>query len=267
MSPSISPEEEDLAVLQMCVDRRLPRNLEDKAKLRAAKANKANKIQRTRLDPQTQAAIGIAFEYRKCWQPGEELHIRFLGGHPSVQKKVVEIARQWMDSANIKLTFDNAPDAAIRIAFRRGGSWSWVGMEALQIAPDEPTMNLGWLQPESPEEEYQRVVLHEFGHAIGAIHEHQHPESRIAWNREKVLSYYAGYPNFWTAAKTQHNVLDRYQESLVNSSGFDPHSIMLYRIPKELTLNGFEIPWRNSKLSDLDKEWAGKVYDPANRVA
>jgi hypothetical protein len=43
-------------------------------------------------------------------------------------------------------------------------------------------------------------------------------------------------------------------------TAFDPQSIMLYPVPKELTKGGFEIPWSNSELSALDKEFIGKMY-------
>lgn len=52
-------------------------------------------------------------------------------------------------------------------------------------------MNYGWLYPDTPDQEYSRVVLHEFGHALGAIHEHQHPEAAIPWDKPKVYEYYA----------------------------------------------------------------------------
>jgi len=39
----------------------------------------------------------------------------------------------------------------------------------------EPTMNYGWLKDDTDDVEYRRVVIHEFGHALGAIHEHQNP--------------------------------------------------------------------------------------------
>ena len=40
-------------------------------------------------------------------------------------------------------------------------------------------MNYGWIDADSPEEELRSVVLHEFGHALGLIHEHQNPLSGI----------------------------------------------------------------------------------------
>lgn len=33
-------------------------------------------------------------------------------------------------------------------------------------------MHFGWLRDDTDDVEWRRVVVHEFGHALGAIHEH-----------------------------------------------------------------------------------------------
>jgi serralysin len=48
-------------------------------------------------------------------------------------------------------------------------------------------MNYRWLTPGTLNDEYSCVVLHEFGHALGCPHEHQHPEYDIDWNREMCM--------------------------------------------------------------------------------
>ena len=55
--------------------------------------------------------------------------------------------------------------------------------------------------------EYERVVVHEFGHALGAIHEHQNPKGGIEWNLPAVYKYFAGPPNFWSKEDVDVNVL------------------------------------------------------------
>ena len=104
-------------IIKMCIDRVLSPQDEEKAQLMAAEANPQNKVERTQLDPVTGKAIGIAFEYRKCWAPGTQLHVRFLGGLPIVKKKIAQVAKEWERYANIKFVFDDSPDAQIRIAF------------------------------------------------------------------------------------------------------------------------------------------------------
>jgi hypothetical protein len=93
-----------------------------------------------------------------------------------VQEKVEHYASQRSQYANIRFEFfADDPDAEIRISFQQSGSWSAVGTDALveeYFPKTEPTMNFGWLKPGLAEEEYLGVVLHEFGHALGMIHEH-----------------------------------------------------------------------------------------------
>lgn len=118
-------------------------------------------------------------------------------------------------------------------------------------------MNLGWLTATSPETELRRVVLHEFGHVLGLIHEHSSPVAKIPWNEKIVLDYYKRTQG-WSHSTTKANVLlpefaDAYTE-------FDPDSIMMYPIPSDLTIGGFSVPWENSELSDLDKKLIGQLY-------
>jgi hypothetical protein len=121
-------------------------------------------------------------------------------------------------------------------------------------------MNYGWLEPNSSDTEYNRVVMHEFGHALGMIHEHQHPDPGFTWDRDAVIAYYTGPPNNWSVAKTEHNVLRRYDRTITQYTEFDKFSIMLYRIPQVHTVGDFSVPWRNSAPSETDKDFMSRVY-------
>ena len=134
------------------------------------------------------------------WQPGTHVKVRFLEGDPDLQKRVAEVAQEWTgpQMANLEPKFVDSGDADVRVAFEQGnGSWSYLGTMCQQIPADEPTMNYGWLTPDSDDDELRRVVLHEFGHALGLIHEHQNPNRPIAWNRAAVIADLSGPPNNW----------------------------------------------------------------------
>ena len=119
-------------------------------------------------------------------------------------------------------------------------------------------MNFGWLKLNTPNTEYNRVVVHEFGHALGCIHEHQSPAAGIPWDKEKAYKYYMETQG-WTKEDVDVNLFQLYDSKTTRASKFDPTSIMIYPIPKELTAGGFEVGW-TMDLSDTDKSFIGKLY-------
>jgi serralysin len=211
-------------------------------------------------DPYEKPTTKMALIRAKLWEPGQTLRVKFMDGDPEIQGKVKEKAKDWENFANLKFDFISEGDADIRIAFERDGSWSYLGKDALDIPQNEPTMNYGWLEIDSPDEEYSRVVKHEFGHAIGCIHEHQNPGGDIPWDKEAVYKYFMGPPNNWTKAQIDHNLFARYSKNITNYTNLDPTSIMLYPIPAQFTLNRQAIGGRNSDLSDVDKSFIKQQY-------
>jgi hypothetical protein len=111
-------------------------------------------------------------EKMKLWENGRRLRVKFLDGIGEVQNKVAAIAKEWELLANLTLDFVTSGASEIRISFAdQGFSWSTVGTDALTVPSNGATMNYGWLEPATSLREYQRVVRHEFGHALGMIHE------------------------------------------------------------------------------------------------
>jgi hypothetical protein len=188
--------------------------------------------------------------------------VGFLAGDADLQDRVKAVAQRWTgpEMANLNFQFVEQGDAEIRVDFIEGdGSWSFLGTECRDIPADQPTMNYGWLTPDSADDELQRVVLHEFGHALGLIHEHQNPQGGIDWNVPAVLADLGGPPNNWDEQTARHNVLDHYAQDAVTSTPVDPESIMMYPIPAAWTNDGFSADM-NTDLSAQDKELIRKVY-------
>lgn len=200
-----------------------------------------------------------ALARNKMWRAGRTLRVRFLDGEAPVQQKVIRFAQEWTQYANLRFAFGDQADAELRISFQQPGSWSFIGTDALGVPLDEPTINFGWLTPGTPNDEVRRVVLHEFGHALGLIHEHQNPAAAIPWNRAAVYDYYAGPPNNWSQEQVEVNLFKTYAAALTQYSVFDPQSIMLYPIPAEFTEGGFSVGL-NQTLSALDRAYLAAWY-------
>ncbi len=237
-----------------CIDRVLPLDLREEARRVAVLENPQNL--------RDADAPELALELAKKWKPGRTLRIRFLEGDPVVQRRVQQAAMRWTEHANIRFEFVARGDAEIRIAFRDDGSWSAVGTDALVtrfFRKDEPTMNFGWLHAGSSDEEVSSVVLHEFGHALGCIHEHQSPAGGIVWNKDRVYADLSGPPNNWDRATIDFNMFGRYEASQSQFSAFDPDSIMLYAFPASWTVSGGASK-ENTTLSTTDKAFIAAAY-------
>jgi serralysin len=196
------------------------------------------------------------------WQSGDVIRMMFLEGDESLRQRVRTTAERWTapEMANVRFEFVDEGPAEVRIAFQQGdGSWSYLGTQCQGIVDPEPTMNYGWLTPASDDDELTRVVMHEMGHALGLIHEHQNPKGGIKWNEPAVIADLEGPPNKWDEETIRHNVLDHYPSGDVTGTDVDRESIMMYPIPAAWTLDGFSAGF-NKDVSQKDVEFIRSVY-------
>ena len=158
-----------------------------KGKLSASKQRKAFKKLR--------AALLVS----AIWDPITHpvIKIYFMDGSPKQREWVKKVINESIAPVCDRLTFDwNAQqaDSDIRISFKiPGAAYSYIGTQNLSIPKSQHTMNLGWLDDDvqynaEPYKNTGQVVIHEFCHALGMIHEHQNPKNNpIDWNIPVVI--------------------------------------------------------------------------------
>src|SRR5687768_13757777 len=182
-----------------------------------------------------------AVELMKLLLNGRTLRVKFLDGNAAVQTKVQAIAKEWETLSNLKLDFVSSGAAQIRISFAEEGfSWSTVGTDALTVPGDEPTMNYGWLEPDTDLREYQRVVRHE-RQSRAAV-------GQIAWDKASVDAYCA--QGGWSKADVDVNIFEVYGEDSANLTAVDKASIMQYAVADSLPVGSFAIGW-NTEFSPV----------------
>lgn len=239
--------------------------------------------------------LRAAFKVSSLWDKGTTIRIHFLDGTDKQKNWVQQVVMDKLAPLVSSLSFQwNVPmdQSDFRISFATPNqAWSYVGTDCLQIPKPDPTMNLGWIDDDvqfdaPPFKNTGQVVVHEFCHALGMVHEHQNPKNNgIVWNKPVVYEELARSNN-WSKQQVDHNLFQKYGDAemcskvksmapypdqsadilgycegdVVNGSEYDIHSIMHYWYPPKWILSGpTEIPI-NTELSALDKQWLSNYY-------
>jgi hypothetical protein len=165
----------------------------------------------------------------------------------AIKKIIVERIQPFI---NIPLIFtDQIEDSHIRIEFNpNGGSMSSLGIDCLEKPKNKRTINYSWFDVGN--------VIHEFGHALGLIHEHQSPlEGGIKkddWDQPQLINYkrkdllQMGIDPYDPAdgkLKDKYFITNIYSnytipEVFAAGFGFDKYSIMLYAFPNYVFKEG-----------------------------
>ena len=198
-----------------------------------------------------------------CFKRGDPVPAAWQGSNEDAA--VVEECFEGWAKLGIGISFrrvEVAEDAIVRIGFdAQDGSWSYVGRDVLGVRdPLQRTMNFGWplTTPYG-----QDTALHEIGHTLGLEHEHQNPNAGITWNREAVIDYFQGPPNFCQESQIEWNVLRKIPQAEVKGTTWDPDSIMEYQFDPGLIAAPAQyqtglVP--KGGLSYDDKAWVVETY-------
>ncbi|WP_299243063.1 hypothetical protein [uncultured Aquimarina sp.] len=245
-----------------------PQSINDKVNMCVAfgesdkKITIVNKKGEQEIDQTTAKLVAIS---DKLWPVGKTLKVKLDGASPMLKEKIKNIANEWTLYANIKFDFVEHGDPEIYVKFDpEGGYRSLIGNQSVDFLTrigydiiSRGTMNLA-VNDETSDLELRRVVLHEFGHALGFKHEHQNPTAGVPWNIGAVYDYYHSAEG-WDRDRTRRNVLKKLDKTETQYSHFDPLSIMIYPIHNDLTIGNFTTT-NNYDLSDMDKSFASVLY-------
>jgi hypothetical protein len=206
----------------------------------------------------TQILTELAVRHTCLWKNGRTLRVKFLGGSLETKERIIHIAKEWEQYANIKFELVREGKAEVRISFASDGCWSMIGTDALLVAPSAATMNFNLNYLTMDEANFRATVLHEFGHCLGCVHEHQRLDAAIRWNTAYI--YQRLFQDFgWTRERVDHNFFSQLSSQEQSNSTYDPQSIMHYFFPPEFTLNQLQMP-HNKELSAHDKDFISQCY-------
>ncbi|KAM0231529.1 hypothetical protein ACHAPO_008377 [Fusarium lateritium] len=188
----------------------------------------------------------LALEKEYYWPNGYEIVVNMWGQSDFVRSKVKQFAEEWTRYANLSFKWmerDAPGDSDIRISFDRDGYWSYIGTNCRSISQDQPTMNYGGMTDDMSDLEFSTAVCHEFGHALGFIHEQASPVANIQWNKPVVYEYYERVYG-WNQSSVDFNLFATFKQ---------------YSYDASMTLDGSSAPW-NRVISNLDKVFAMRLY-------
>lgn len=110
---------------------------------------------------------------------------------------------------------------------------------------------------------FRGTTLHEFGHALGLLHEQSYPGA-IKWKEDTVYKYYEKFG--WSKADVDHNVLKVNELFFTNGSAYDPKSVMHYNVEAWQTEDGYSLT-RTHDLSAGDKALMAALYPKDKKIS
>jgi len=250
---------------------------QDAAKRRALAINPANatvrqEVMRTPVGRRGGPRRLVVVVGRRWPASGVRLSVQFLDGPPSnLRKRILSHMNAWSKDANVRFV-ETGGTGEVRIARLdspddMAGYWSYIGTEILEIAADQPTLNLDSFTMKVTDAEFRRVVRHEAGHTLGFEHEHMRADLVKLIDRKKAIAFY-DEDQGWSAEEVEQQVLTPLEsKSIMGTTEADPLSIMCYHVPAAVTKTKKAITGGRD-INPRDHAFAAAIYPkPADAAA
>jgi hypothetical protein len=206
----------------------------------------------------------------KRWQNKTVLNVVFLDGDTALHQKIIRTAPAWLEKTSLSFQFfdgfENAPDEThIRISFKlQNGSRLGNHQDLLSR---HATMNLFDLtSSQISDNGTQRIILHEFGHALGL--EHEYRSSNWPYGKTAIQQFVDScYPKMKRIGHDSESAKSRCakinqtisaQEAFITA--YDERSIMNYPISFTLSSGFNKKIEATHSLSILDKNAVQSWY-------
>lgn len=219
-----------------------------------------------------------------------QLGVGFIDDPYDMRDQIFSWIKNWTGSnaANLEFFPASLRQSHIRISFLTGQDSSALGAQALSIPKHAPTMHLSSVGSDFGfgtdwnVKNWKRIVLHEFGHAIGLRHEHLHPKAGINWKDDNEIARIELDTANWsrcrlyeqnnrrTSLVRESECLDSIQlfitgtkthtTSSIKVGSYDSKSIMVYPVKADWNFDGLVID-PAFELSQEDKAFVrDKLY-------
>lgn len=223
--------------------------------------------------PSYESTLEGVYLARARWPAGSTLKLCFFDGSQTARTNVISAAQPVLDAAGLTLdvgdpngirTCSPQQPSLIRVSFRTEGNWSYIGNDALLIPQARPTMGLSGMDRfPALSADQKGTVVHEFLHAMGGLHEHQHPESKC----EQEFNWDVIYSSLnWPKEKVDFNIRNLslfYSSSDLAVSDYDVDSVLHYSLPRHFFIDASSATCRirkNNSMSDGDIEMLKEMY-------
>jgi hypothetical protein len=190
--------------------------------------------------PLSASTFGIILRRGAGWPANIPIKVCFRDGTPALQREVATVANDWnFKGTPLKLDFGNlaAPRQCpvssldISVSLTSGVSQSPIGPKS-----QNGVMLLGVANIDPTTVKFRRIVLHEFGHALGLLHEMRHTEQNC-WSEfdlPKLKAFYLTEYKISDEARIKADI-GRLDAAVMNASlftpGYDRTSVMMYMFP------------------------------------